>query len=153
MVLKLSLKQRGDTIVEVLFAVVVIGIVLTGAYAVVTHSVQAEQDAQEHSYALGLVQSQIEQLRAYVLDNSSAPLPFNNQPGCMFTSGSTVTPENTTSPDCTISASSNSGAKYSLNIALSTNGSDGPIYQVSARWTSLFSGTTTDQIKIPYRVN
>ena len=46
------MNQRGDTIVEVLFAVVVIGIVLTGAYAVVTHSITDEQDAQEHSYCL-----------------------------------------------------------------------------------------------------
>jgi type II secretory pathway pseudopilin PulG len=158
-----SLKDGGDTIVEVLFAVVVIGIVLTGAYAVVTHSLLDEQDAQEHSYALGLAQSQVEELRAYILSNSPATLPFNNQSGCMYSPYSPTISSlsvelnagGTPSTDCVVSGSSSSGPSYILSIALKpgSNPNSNPVYQVSAQWPSLISGVTTDRIMIPYEVN
>ncbi len=157
------LKDRGDTIVEVLFAVVVIGIVLTGAYAVVTHSLLAEQDAQEHSYALGLVQSQVEELRAYILVNSPATLPFKSQSGCIYSPYShtiaTLNMELNTgtvaSPNCIVSGSSSSGPSYTLSIELKpgTKPNSNPVYQVSAEWPSLISGVITDKIMIPYEVN
>ena len=136
-----TLKERGDTIVEVLFAVVVIGIVLTGAYSVVTHSIIDEQDAQEHSYALGLIQSQIEQLRAYMISNPSGTPPFNTVNGA--------------SPYCMVQGNLASNYQYSLNIKLasSSNPNISPIYQVSAKWPSLLTGGSTDQIIIPYRIN
>ena len=160
-----TLKEKGDTIVEVLFAVVVIGIVLTGAYAVVTHSIIDEQDAQEHSYALGLIQSQIEQLRAYMISNPSVTLPFSqtNQTGCMYSSTTptpaTLSPElNTgsgTSSYCMVQGNLAGNSQYSLNIKLasSSNPNISPIYQVSAKWPSLLTGGSTDQIIVPYRVN
>lgn len=159
-----SLKQRGDTIVEVLFAVVVIGIVLTGAYAVVTHSLLSEQDAQEHSFALGLVQSQVEQLRSYILNNPTAQLPFsvNGQTaGCMLEQ--TTTPPaslnpvynagSVVSPSCKVSGNTPSGANYILNISLINPTTPLPVYQVSVTWTGILSGNPIDKITIPYRVN
>ena len=159
----ITIKERGDTIVEVLFAVLVIGIVLTGAYAVVTHSIIDEQDAQEHSYALGLIQSQIEQLRAYIISNPSGALPFNSQTGCMYSSTAstpaTLNPEfNTlsrTSPFCMIQGNLPSTSQYTLTIQLasSSNPDNPPLYQVSANWPSLLTGGSTDKIIVPYRVN
>src|SRR5665647_597523 len=107
------LKQTGDTIVEVLFALIVIGIILTGGYSVVTHSILDEQDAQEHSYALGLVQSQIEQLRAYVLSNPT-PLPFATAAGCMITVHPYISPSPCTQP---LNATEN----YIVSIKLNTS--------------------------------
>ncbi len=166
MAYKKSLHDRGDTIVEVLFAIVVIGIVLAGSYAVVTRSLRAEEDSQEHSYALGLIQSQIEELRAYVAANPSTVPVFNSQTGltgCMTTSSSVTpaiispafNPPGSTSQSCIVQGISNMKADYTLNIAVSTNNTSGnlPIYQVSATWPSLLSGSVTDRIEIPYRVN
>jgi type II secretory pathway pseudopilin PulG len=135
-----ELKQTGDTIVEVLFALIVIGIVLTGGFSVVTHSILDEQDAQEHSYALGLVQSQIEQLRAYVLYNPTAPLL--STAGCMASSvpatgSACIEPLNTTE-------------HYQVSIEL--NKTDN-VYNVSATWPSLVTGNSSqDEITIPYRI-
>jgi Tfp pilus assembly protein PilV len=141
-----ELKQTGDTIVEVLFALIVIGIVLTGGYSVVTHSILDEQDAQEHSYALGLVQSQIEQLRAYVLYNPTGPLLFatSSTTGCMVSSTPVIGTSACTEP-------LNSTENYQLSIKLNTADN---VYNVTATWPSLIlnSGSNLDNITIPYRI-
>jgi Tfp pilus assembly protein PilV len=156
------MNEIGDTIVEVLFAVVVIGIVLTGAYAVVTHSITDEQDAQEHSYALGLVQSQIEQLRAYIISNPSGTLPFSSETGCMYSSTTapvTLTPElntiNGTSSYCLVQGNLPTNSQYTLSIKLASgsNPTTSPLYEVSVKWPSLLAGGSIDRLSIPYRVN
>ena len=138
------LNHRGDTIVEVLFALIVIGIILTGGYSVVTHSILDEQDAQQHSYALGLVQSQIEQLRAYVLYNPAATLPFTGSAGCMAASAPTS--------GSLCMQQLNATEQYQLSIKLNTTDN---VYNVSATWPSvvLRSGSSSkDNITIPYRI-
>jgi type II secretory pathway pseudopilin PulG len=57
--------QRGDTVVEVLIAIAVISSVLVGAFIVTNRSTRTVRDSEEHSQALQLLQSQVEQLRAY----------------------------------------------------------------------------------------
>jgi len=138
------LKQSGDTIVEVLFALIVIGIILTGGYSVVTHSILDERDAQEHSYALGLVQSQIEQLRAYVLYNPTSSLPFAITTGCMVSSAPV-----SGSSSCTYSL--NSTQQYLISVKLNTTDN---VYNVTATWPSLIlnNGSSQDNITIPYRI-
>lgn len=139
-----TIGQRGDTIVEVLFALIVIGVLLTGGYSVVTHSILDEQDAQEHSYALGLVQSQIEQLRAYVLYNSAATPPFATTAGCMSNS---------------VPTAGSSSCSYQLNttqqylVSIKLNAADN-VYNVTATWPSLIlnAGSNEDNITIPYRI-
>jgi type II secretory pathway pseudopilin PulG len=139
-----KLRQGGDTIVEVLFALIVIGIVLTGGYSVVTHSILDEQDAQEHSYALGLVQSQIEQLRAYVLYNPTGPLLFTGATGCMSSSAPVTGSSSCTKP-------LNSTENYLVSIKLNTGDN---VYNVTATWPSLIlnSGSNKDSITVPYRI-
>ena len=58
-------RQAGDTIVEVLIATAVIGMVIAGAFVVSAQNTNNVRNAQEHSEALQLLQAQIEQLRAY----------------------------------------------------------------------------------------
>ncbi len=59
-----KLGQRGDTIVEVLIAMVIVGLILGGAFVTVNKSLQSERSAQERGEALQLVQGQIESLQA-----------------------------------------------------------------------------------------
>ncbi|MGH7195196.1 MAG: type IV pilus modification PilV family protein [Candidatus Saccharimonadales bacterium] len=56
--------QAGDTIVEVLIATAILGLILAGAYATSNRSLNSERDAQEHTQALTIAQSQIESLRS-----------------------------------------------------------------------------------------
>lgn len=69
----IKLRQRGDTIVEVLIAIAVAGSVLGGAYALVNSNVKSNQLAQERTNAVKIAESQLELLRAYVDSNETLP--------------------------------------------------------------------------------
>ena len=100
-----------------------------------------------------------------MISNPSVTLPFSqtNQTGCMYSSTTptpaTLSPElNTgsgTSSYCMVQGNLAGNSQYSLNIKLasSSNPNISPIYQVSAKWPSLLTGGSTDQIIVPYRVN
>lgn len=68
-----QLRQRGDTIVEVLIATAVIGGVLGVAYGLVNNGVRNNQASQERSVAVKLAETQIETLRSYVSTHPTLP--------------------------------------------------------------------------------
>lgn len=55
--------QRGDTIVEVLICVLIVSVILGGAYTTTRQSANGVRNSQEHAEGLKLIQSQVEQLR------------------------------------------------------------------------------------------
>lgn len=56
-------KQKGDTLVEVLISIAIVGIVVGGAYALATRSLRQGITASERTQALKLVEGQIEALK------------------------------------------------------------------------------------------
>ena len=86
-------KERGDTIVEVLVALVVIASVLAGAFLLTRTSVRNVRDSEEHAQALNILQGQLEQLRAYAPNASSADATTirNSSRFCFNTGGSLAT--------------------------------------------------------------
>ena len=72
----LKLGKRGDTIVEVLVVLAVLGLAIGTSFAIANHSLKDARDAQEHSEAVELVQQQIEDLR--LVSSNSA---IYTQPG------------------------------------------------------------------------
>ena len=126
--------QTGDTIVEVMIAIVVISTVLAGAFLVSRTSLKNVRDSEEHSQALKLVQGQVERLRnaaAQVADASSFPASFCIAPAVVTS----------TDPSCT------SGLyKLSIKNIDATNNT----YQATARWDSISGGT--GQVQLSYRV-
>jgi prepilin-type N-terminal cleavage/methylation domain-containing protein len=58
------LKQRGDTLVEVLLSTVVLSIVLAGAYTLSNRATRINQQAYERTKVSNLIQEQAEFLRA-----------------------------------------------------------------------------------------
>ena len=76
MLMGLKLKQRGDTIVEVLIATAVVSLVLTGAMAISNSSLKQIRGAQERSEAQAYAQSTVE-----LLDGYRGPI-LNNQ--CLY---------------------------------------------------------------------
>lgn len=56
-------RNSGDTIIEVLIAIAVVGAVLAGAYTSTQRSVNATRMAQEQGEALKLAESQVEQIK------------------------------------------------------------------------------------------
>jgi type II secretory pathway pseudopilin PulG len=63
--------QAGDTIVEVLIVILVIGVVLASCYSIATASLQSTQLVQERTYALKQAESQLEYLKTAA--NSTQP--------------------------------------------------------------------------------
>lgn len=131
------LAQRGDTIVEVLISILIISIILGGAFVTTNDSQTDVQDSQEHAEALQLVESQLEQLRADAL--GSDPTVFAAaSPFCMYNDAvvpSAVTPA---AADCVQNSSgtpvpTTTEPSYTLSItSVSSNG--GSLFTVNATW-------------------
>ena len=79
MSMSLKLKQRGDTIVEVLIATAVVSLVLTGAMAVSNNSLKQIRAAQERSEAQAYAQSTVELLDGY----TGQQQPLQQTPFCL----------------------------------------------------------------------
>jgi Tfp pilus assembly protein PilV len=127
--------QAGDTIVEVMIAIVVISTVLAGAFWVSRNSLKNVRDSEEHSQALKLAQGQVEWLRQAAMKVSdSSKLPASAF--CFDATGATQS-----GAACTTGL-------YTLSIA-----SVPPVantYQVTARWDSIKGGV--GQVQLSYRV-
>jgi prepilin-type N-terminal cleavage/methylation domain-containing protein len=62
---KLHSRQNGDTIIEVLISLAILALVLGGASYTANQSYRNDRDSQEHTEALTIAQTQLEDLRSY----------------------------------------------------------------------------------------
>ncbi len=138
------LNTRGDTIVEVLLAMVIVSAVLGGAYASSNRSLNAARQSQERGEALKLVEGQLELLKAQgKRDNAvvyTGPSPFCIEPG----SNSVLA---TSDPACQNSAL---GVPYDLTITRGT-ALDSNKFTVLATWDRA-GGGTREQLSIVYKM-
>lgn len=125
-------RQSGDTIVEVMIAIAVVSTILVTAYATTNKNVISTQDAQEHSQALQLVQSQVELLRS----NPAGVGIF-----CYYIDSVTHITASylSTNAKCSVDGSGQPTVQEPV-YNLSVSGSAATVYQVNAAWTSA-SGT------------
>ena len=138
--------QAGDTIVEVIIAVVVVATLLTGAFIVTNRSTNAVRDSQEHAQGLQALQGQVELLRAAsaVSGNITAALVAHPK-FCLdaqlkaYAAGS-ASCENAKTP----------AFNYSLSIACSSVSAGCPAgagitttFDLVATWPKLNGGTDT----------
>jgi prepilin-type N-terminal cleavage/methylation domain-containing protein len=68
--------SRGDTIIEVLFAMAIVGVVLAAAYSIASKNLQTSQFARERSQATQIASTQIELIKN--LRNAPTPTPPNS---------------------------------------------------------------------------
>jgi Tfp pilus assembly protein PilV len=129
--------EAGDTIVEVMIAIVVISTVLSGAFLVSRTSLKHVRDSEEHSQALKLVQGQVELLRdvAAQVKESDAATAFPSS-FCMSPAVVAATNAACTSGLYKLSVKSSDAANHT--------------YQATARWDSVSGGTA--QVQLSYRV-
>lgn len=80
-------KQAGDTIIEVLIAVMVVGMAITISYAIANRSLRISRHAQERNEAAKLAAGQIEQLKALASSNDNKGIFDNNGVFCITDSG------------------------------------------------------------------
>lgn len=69
-----SLNQRGDSLVEVLIAMVIVAVVLGGAYRSSSNSFNATQSSKDRDIALRVAETQLERIRGFKLGSPSAPI-------------------------------------------------------------------------------
>ncbi|HEV2412868.1 MAG TPA: hypothetical protein VGS28_03615 [Candidatus Saccharimonadales bacterium] len=148
--------QRGDTIIEVLFSVVILGIVFTTAYSLTDFGLNAEQSSIERTQLSGILQTQAEALRT-IRDESQAGSPdynavaagiwtniLNNYATSTVPSNYTANSAPTRAQGCTPTAGSNpmtintpaAPTPVSLSAGKKTNATIGESYWVEAYQTS-----------------
>jgi len=82
--MRLQKNQIGDTIVEVLLAVGVVGLAIAGGYGIATRSLKASRQAQERGEALKLAEGQVEAIKGYVAAKpSTLNMIFNGDTFCI----------------------------------------------------------------------
>ena len=140
-----STRQRGDTIVEVLVAIAVVSLVLTGAYVTTNHSLIDTRAAQERGDALKLAESQLEELRSLAATNNA--VFTQTSPFCLYNI-TTITPA--TSANCTVNAAgspTNTQPAYHQSISEGSSNT----FTVSLWWYNV-SGNTKQQLQMSYRL-
>ncbi len=129
------LNSRGDTIIEVLLALAVVGAVLGGAYASANRSLNTTRSSQERGESLKVVEDQVEKLKVAIEKGKS--------PGGTFCIDDSLNPVSLPAPAC--NKRPVNGVEYRLSVQRS-----GDTYTVTSQWDSLRGGT--EQTNIIYRV-
>lgn len=141
------LGEAGDTLVEVLMAIAVLGLALAGAFVTTNHSLLATRGSQERENGMKLVESQLEQVKNLALTNPNAvfgtgvPASF-----CVNSSGAVVA---STNAGCAMNASGVATTVepvYHLSITQDDN-----TFTIVNRWTDV-SGRQQDSVQMAYRV-
>ncbi len=126
--------QSGDTIVEVLIATAVVGILLTGSFAVANRSSQVIRSAQERTEAQKITTRMLERLKSYAVV-VSAPLPTTGA-FCINDTNAII------SAPC-------ADGRYSTKVEYDSGNT---VYIITTQWDSIVSGAPQEQLIIRYRV-
>jgi len=148
---QIASNQTGDTIVEVVIAILIVATLLTGAFIVTNRSTNAVRDSQEHAEALQAIQGQVELLRATARAKKLPVVlttPFCLDSGLNNHAGN--------SASCT-GAGGPVGYKLAIvcSTAAGTDGCPAPVgktatFNLTAAWDALGGGA--DQVLLSYKV-
>lgn len=138
-------RTAGDTIVEVLICILLMSIILGGAYTTVRRSSLGIRNSQEHAEALKRLESQVEQLRTNA--SSAAPTVFTfGTPFCMVDGATVSLISGPDTAKCTQNASglpSTVAPSYKLSIQRSIV-SGRTLFTVRADWDAI-TGTPAQE--------
>lgn len=131
--LGLRRNRRGDTIIEVMVALAILGLAFAISYATANHALQVSQNSQEHSQALQYLDSQVELVRADTKDTNL----YTSSPFCMVASTAKPT-TNLSAADCTPTSG---GANYKISVkytpATNADGVNQDIFTFTITWQGL----------------
>jgi len=134
----LNNKQLGDTIIEVLLAMSVIGLVLGMAFGIANRSVQIGQDAQERTEALKIVESQLEIFKSEYAGSADLQARTEDNPFCLDTSTAIPVIVDSTEPQCAnINGNGQSGLYTVSIIPPASLGDPTGAYEFKVTWTRL----------------
>lgn len=154
------LNQSGDTIVEVLLAIVVVSTILVGSFVSAQRSLRATRQSQERGEALKVAEAQIEQLRKAGLNRQASLFDTTaSNEFCVDNSGNrqnlgaafptSVGSDNFTAYPAACKTSMG-GATY--NTAVIRSGLPAtPTFVVHTRWDR-YGGGGNEELTISYRL-
>lgn len=140
--------QRGDTIVEVLFALAVLGAVLGSSYVVVNRNVKTNQSSQERLAAVKIAESQLERLKVASVTN---PAILASNDICL-TETNQVEPSS--SNRCRVDAAGSPTSDvlaYRIAITKVTDTATVIKYKISVKWLNI-RGAGDDTLDYFYEV-
>ncbi len=156
----MKLGKRGDTIIEVLMAIVVISATLGTAFATINSGVKGTRSSQERAEALKIVESQIELLKS-ARANSVSGLYGRSRAFCVNKTGSNITIHEAFNPPGSVGDAQaqpltsysndcrNNSITGGYNYSIEEDASN--VFVIRARWSSI-TGDRNDQIEIKYRM-
>jgi hypothetical protein len=153
--LKLSkLNEIGDTIVEVLIAVTVLGFVLAGTAKIIDTDILTIEDHNEHAQAIQLLESQIEDLRVYGGGSGGSTECFTLFSGNVIAQSSMANPGGGPGHDHCIVQSSGVKAFTTTNPAYKINitppsAANNYIFNVQVTWNNVLG--SQNQTSLEYR--
>jgi type II secretory pathway pseudopilin PulG len=149
-----SYRQRGDTIVEVLIAVVIIATILGGAFVVAQSSSHMVRSSQEHGYALQQIQGQLESVRSLAFQSPS-PLKDSaaSSPFCLYidTSDNAIHFANPPDKRC-----AGNDPLYNVTVTKGATASDAAgltSFKVDVAWDKLGGGTSHESLVYGVKLN
>ncbi len=134
--------QRGDTIVEVLIVLAVLGLAIGISYATASRSLLNARQAQESAKATELLRSQLESVRVLAAKGATAPAAENvflHNPFCITAAGAVDVPTSALTNPC----------KYNdlYNVTITRNGNT---FTFNAKWDDV-AAQGTDSATLVYR--
>jgi prepilin-type N-terminal cleavage/methylation domain-containing protein len=142
----MSKDQRGDTIIEVMLALAVIGMILAAAFGIANRSILIGQDAQERSEALKLAESQVEVLKVRMKEATFSDVPSIF---CYLPDGSMAEAvENACSGFD--GNGGRSGGFYSVNITKPETATG--TYEVTVSWSPYGDDSKLNNASLYYRI-
>ncbi|HWB38788.1 MAG TPA: type II secretion system protein [Candidatus Saccharimonadales bacterium] len=154
-------RQRGDTIVEVMVVLAIIGLALSVSYAIANRSLLGVRQSQEHSAALQLAQEQLEELRGLYLagatfdDTTNQCMNLGDQKSgnyCHFDLNTLQTATTTTYFNVLITKVTDCDASDTdATCNKDPNYSDDPNYKITVTWPDV-TGHGTDNVSLIYRL-
>jgi prepilin-type N-terminal cleavage/methylation domain-containing protein len=117
--------ERGDTIVEVMFAMAIIGVVLAAAYGIASKNLQTSQLAKERTQATQIAESQLEQLKALRDDPADGNFCLDIESASYITTIADV--NNITEPECI-------SGFFSKSITKNVDGNNPDEYLIVVEW-------------------
>lgn len=149
--------QRGDTLIEVLICVLVVALILGGAYVTTHQASLAVRNSQEHAEALKLVQSQLEQLRQGASKTGGTTIFNMNPPFCMINGApvsSTIAPGLAGCVQNAAGQATQAEPAYKITITRQDCSTVGPrcqVFAAKATWDDI-SGDHLNSEQLSYRL-
>lgn len=153
--MRLLNKQKGETIVEVLISMAVLGLILSASYGLANKSTLANRQSQERTEALNENSARLEQFKTYLEDSGNIPggtfCVYQDNTGALktttsgFVGGIPANPDQDPLDSYPNQCKAGPDGRYNTSIR-----KNGETFIITTRWFQA-SGGGVDQLAIEYK--